>query len=235
MLYFSRGLNVSSLYNTLVPKIIKNDAINLHKMSLEYRFRELLYKYNQVKFFDKEALFCNKLKPYSDFKSNNIFIDYDNYKYIITSKNSSVSGNLYTALSIIYLKNEHNKPVFLMDNFNITDLSYMKYLNDEFSDMKLYFNLNQDYQVNIFKVEDFETGKIYIRKYCTHSQLENSLEKINIKFDTFYTFKDNNVEYKDTLLKYYNVVDVETNNTFRDEEFLLPKDLNKNNFVVLRS
>ncbi len=232
-MYFSRGLKVNPFYNSLVTKV-KDGHFCLSRLSLEPRFKNLLYKYNKIKYFDEKILLTGDAKMYQDFKSNNLSIKYDNYKYLITSKDNIVSGNLYIALSILSTKNEKNKPIFLMDHFNISDITYMKHLNEEFSSLKLYFNLTYDYQVIPFKVEEIDEYNIYIKKYCSQQQLENSLDKINLKYDTFYTFKSDSSEYKDTLLRYYNIIDVEEGLYLQGKDYIFPKSLDVNQFVFLR-
>jgi hypothetical protein len=233
MMYFSRGLNINPLYNSLVSKV-KDGHFCLSRLSLEPRFKNLLYKYNKIKHFNEKRILTDDAKTYQDFKSNNISIIYDKYKYLVTSKDNTVSGNLYTALSIISLKNEDFKPIFLMDHFNISDITYMTHLNDDFSDLKLYFNLTYDYQMIPFKVEEIDEYNIYIKKYCTQSQLEIALDKINYKYDSYYTFKNNSMEYKDTLLRYYNIIDVDEGLYLQGKDYMFPKSLDAGHFVFLR-
>jgi hypothetical protein len=233
MTYFSRGLNITPFYNSLISKL-RDENFCLTRLSLEPRFKNLLYKYNNIKHFNEKILLTGDSKMYQNFKSNNISIKYDKHKYLVTSKDNIVSGNLYTALSILSLENEKNKPIFLMDHFNISDITYMKHLEDEFSPLKLYFNLTYDYQVIPFKVQEVDEYNIYIKKYCTSSQLESSLDKINTKYDTFYTFKNNSIEYKDTLLRYYNIIDVEEGLYLQGKDYMFPKSLDIDQFVFLR-
>lgn len=233
MMYFSRGLKASLFYNSLVSKTVNNNFC-LSRLSLEPRFKSLLYKSNNIKHFDEKDLLNSNLKNYQDFKSNNVSIEYDNFKYLVTSKDSIVSGSLYVVLSILNLKNEHNKPIFLMDYFNISDITYMNFLNEEFPSLKIYFNLAYDYQMIPFKIEEIDENNIYIKKYCSESQLEIALDKINTKYDTYYTFKNNSTEYKDTLLRYYNLVDIEDGLILKGQEYIFPKSLDKNHFVFLR-
>jgi len=233
MIYFSRGLKVSPFYNSLYSKI-KDSNFCLSRLSLEPRFKNLLYKSNNIKHFNEKSLLNHNLKNYQDFKSNNISIEYDKYKYLITSKDSVVSGNLYTALSIISLKNEDHKPIFLMDHFNISDITYMSFLKDDFSSLKLYFNLTYDSQIIPFRVEEIDEDNIYIKKFCSSSQLEIALDKINIKYDTYYIFKNNAMEYKDTLLRYYNIIDIEEGLYLQGKDYMFPKSLDVGNFVFLR-
>ncbi len=232
-MYFSRGLKVSPFYNSLYNKI-KDSNFCLSRLSLELRFKNLLYKSNNIKHFNEKNLLDHNLKNYQDFKSNNISITYDNYKYLITSKDSIVSGNLYTALSIISLKNEDHKPIFLMDHFNISDITYMNFLKEDFSSLKLYFNLTYDYQVIPFRIEEIDDHNIYIKKFCSSSQLETALDKINYKYDTYYTFKNKSMEYKDTLLRYYNIIDIEEGLYLQGKDYMFPKSLDVGNFVFLR-
>lgn len=233
MMYFSRGLKVSPFYYSILPKI-KDSNFCLSKLSLEPRFKNLLYKSNNIKHFNEKNILNHEFKIYQDFKSNNISINYDKYKYLITSKNNIVSGNLYTALSIISLKSEDHKPIFLMDHFNVSDITYMNFLKDDFSSLKLYFNLTYDCQVIPFRVEEIDEYNIYIKKYCSQEQLENSLDKINLKYDTYYTFKNNSMEYKDTLLRYYNVIDIDEGLYLQGKDYMFPKSLDVGHFVFLR-
>jgi hypothetical protein len=233
MIYFSRGLKVYPIFNSLIDKINSN-SFCLSRISLEPRFKNILYKYNNIKSFNENILLKNDVKEFQDFKSNNISIDYDKYKYIITSKNSVVSTSIYTALSILNLKVDDNKPIFLMDHFNSSDITYMKMLNEDFSSLKLYFNLSHDHQLIPIKVENIDDENIYIKKYCTQQQLEVALEKINIKYDTYYTFVNNSIIYKDTLLRYYNIIDIEDPLYFKDKEYIFPKTIDVGNFVFLR-
>lgn len=233
-MYFSRGLKINPLYKSLVSKVSGGNFC-LSRLSLEPRFKNLLYNYNKIKHFNEKNILTDNIKIYQDFKSNNISIEFDKYKYLVTSKDNIVSGNLYTALSIISLKNEDHKPIFLMDHFNISDITYMKYLNDDFSDLKLYFNLTYDYQVIPFKVEEIDDYNIYIKKYCSQQQLETALDKINYKYDTYYTFKNNSIEYKDTLLRYYNIIDVEEGLYLQGKDYMFPKSLDVGHFVFLRA
>ena len=111
----------------------------LSRISLEPRFKNLLYKYNKIKSFHEKTLITEDIKPFQDFKSNNVSIKNNQYKYVITSKDSIVSTSLYTALSILSLKIDDHKPIFLMDHFNISDITYMKLLIDDFPSLKLFF------------------------------------------------------------------------------------------------
>jgi hypothetical protein len=231
MIYFSRGLKIYPIFNSLVSKI---NSTCLSRISLEPKFKNLLYKYNNVKYFDENVLSRENVKDFIDFKSNNINIEYDKFKYIITSKDSIVSSSIYTSLSILNLKVDDNKPIFLMDHFNISDITYMKMLNDDFPSLKLYFNLTYDYQLIPFKVEDIDEENIYIKKYCSQEQLENSLDKINLKYDTYYIFVNNSTNYKDTLLRYYNIIDVEEGLYLQGKDYIFPKSLDVGHFVFLR-
>jgi hypothetical protein len=233
MIYFGRGLKVYPIFNSLINKINSSNFC-LSRISLEPRFKNILYKYNNIKPFNENILLKNDVKEFQDFKSNNISIKYDKYKYIITSKDSIVSASIYTALSILNFKVDDNKPIFLMDHFNSSDITYMKMLIEDFSSLKLYFNLSNDQQLIPIKVENIDDENIYIKKYCTQQQLEVSLEKINVKYDTYYTFVNNSVIYKDTLLRYYNIVDIEDPLYFKDKEYIFPKSIDVGNFLFLR-
>ena len=233
MLYFSRGLKVYPVANSLAGKINSN-GMCLSRISLEPRFKNLLYKYNKIKSFNEKILTTEDIKPFQDFKSNNVSIKNDKYKYVITSKDSIVSTSLYTALSILNLKIDDHKPIFLNDHFNISDITYMKLLNDDFSSLKLFFNLTYDQQLIPFKVEEIDEDNIYIKKYCTQDQLEIALDKINIKYDTYYTFVNNSTTHVDTLLRYYNIIDVDDGLYLQGKDYMFPKSLDVGNFVFLR-
>ena len=233
MMYFSRGLKVHPLANSLYTKINSNGPC-LNRISLEPRFRNLLYKYNKIKNFNEKVLSIDNIKNFQDFKSNNVSIEHDKFKYVITSKDSVVSSSLYTALSILNLKIDDNKPIFLMDHFNVSDITYMKLLNEDFPSLKLYFNLAYDHQLIPFKVEEIDEDNIYIKKYCTQEQLESALDKINLKYDTYYTFTNNSTTHIDTLLRYYNIIDVDEGLYLQGKDYMFPKSLDIGHFVFLR-
>ena len=237
-IYASKGLNVKRIFPLITKNLNDENFINFTKFSLDLRFRNILYNYNSIKRFDPSVLQKSNVKEIPEFKSNNIGIYKDNFKYIIKSKKPELvpCGNLVTALSIIDNTNHSNLPIFLYDDFTVQDLSFAKFLNDEFSSLKMFFNFNNDLQFHTLKICEIDRNAIYIKKFCTADQLENSLEKINYNFDDYYHCYKRNIFLKDTLLCYYHLIDTDNyDSKFRnDEEFLMPKSLNVGDFLILK-
>jgi hypothetical protein len=232
--YFLKNINVNAIYPHIKKVVDSNDKKFLYTFSLENRFKNFIYKSRGIKTF-YQILDTSNLTPLKNFQSKNIQILHDCNKICISSKDKIPNGNLFTGLSIIQSFNEKNLPIFLTDNFNFLDRSFIEFLNKEFDTTKLYFNFREDKELVILEIKDIKENVVFIKKYCSILQLEEALRKITAKEDNiFYFSKNENIHCPVTSLGVYKIYDIEDGKIY-DEiySFLLPINIYKSDLIVL--
>lgn len=233
-LHFLKKVPSNNTYFRIKNLIETNKKNFLYTFSLDERFKKFIYKSKGIKSFDSKCFDISKLSPLKNFQSKNIEILNDENKFCISSAFKIPNGSLFTGISIIQNMNEKNLPIFFTDHFNFLDRCFIEFLLKEFETSKLYFNFSQDKELVLLEVMDIKENIVYIKKYCSLLQLEESLSKITAKEDNLFYISKNEKQELISNIGVFKIYDTEEGKIY-DEiySFLLPIGIEKEDIIIL--
>ncbi len=233
-LHFLKKVPSNNIYFRIKNLLETNKKNFLYTFSLDERFKNFVYKSRGIKSFNPKTFDTSVLSPLKNFQSKNIEISNDDNKFCISSKDKIPNGSLFTGLSIIQNTNEKNLPIFFTDHFIFLDRCFIEFLLKEFEISKLYFNFSQDKELVLLEVIDIKENIVYIKKYCSLLQLEESLRKITAKEDNLFYISKNEKQELIGSIGVFKICDIDDGKIY-DEiySFLLPIGIEKEDIIIL--